>query len=222
MEILLYFLILTIPIISQLYINYTYNKYKTKNNARGLSGFEIARAILDANGLESIYVVETPGNLSDHYDPRRKAVRLSTDVFNNTSIASSSIAAHEVGHALQDKEKYVFLKFRSLLFPFVNITSYLAYIFLIVSLFLNYMGMFWLSIGLMVFSLFFQLITLPVEFNASKRAKEELQKLNLSSVHELAGVEKMLNSAALTYVAALTASLLQVLRLILSFGNRRD
>jgi len=221
-DIVLYLVILIIPVVSQLYISSTYNKYRTKANARNISGFEVARAVLDANGLSSVHVVEAPGKLTDHYDPSRKVVRLSTEVFNDSTIASSSIAAHEVGHAIQDKENYTYLKIRTVLFPFVNITSYLAYILLIVSLFLQAIGMFWISVGLMIFSLSFQLVTLPVEFNASKRAKNELQKLNLASATELEGVDRMLKSAALTYVASLTASLLQVLRLILAFGGRRD
>lgn len=215
-------IILVIPMLSQLYISSTYKKYKNRENNRNISGFEVARAILDANGLKKIHIVEAPGNLTDHYDPMRKVVRLSTDVFHGNTIAASSIAAHEVGHAIQDKEKYIYLKIRSFLFPFVNITSYIAYILLIVSMFLQAMNMFWLSIGLMIFSLSFQIVTLPVEFNASKRAKSELQKLNLASTSELDDVDKMLKSAALTYVASLTASLLQVLRLILAFGGRRD
>lgn len=219
MNLLLYILILIIPIISQLYISSTYNKYKTYKNDKKLSGFEVARTILDANGLNKVHIVEVKGTLSDHYDPMRKVIRLSTEVFHNETVASSAIAAHEVGHAIQDKEGYFFLKIRTLLFPFVNITSYVAYILLIASLLLEMMNVFWLSIGLMLFSLLFQLVTLPVEFNASKRAKEELTKNNLLTNSEVGGVDNVLKSAALTYVASLTASLLNVLRLILIFRN---
>lgn len=221
MDIVLYIAMLIIPLISQIYIQTTYKKYKTQKNSRNISGFEVARAILDANGLEKVHIVEVQGLLSDHYDPARKVIRLSTDVFHNSTIASSSIAAHEVGHAIQHKTGYNFLKIRTALFPFANITSYLAYILLIVSLFLQMAGMFWLSVALMLFSLLFQLVTLPVEFNASQRAKEELQKLNLASSKEMSGVDSMLRSAALTYVASLVASLMQVLRLIIIF-QRRD
>ena len=221
MDILLYIGMLILPIISQIYIHTTYNKYKIKQNARKLSGFEVARAILDANNLDKVHIVEVKGELTDHYDPTRKVVRLSTHVFHESTIASSSIAAHEVGHAIQDKEGYTFLKLRTAIFPFANITSYLAYILLVVSLLLEMTGMFWLSVAFILFSLLFQVFTLPVEFNASKRAKNELQKLNLSSTKELDGVDSMLKSAALTYVASLVSSMMQVLRLIIIF-QRRD
>ncbi len=219
-DLLIVILMLIIPIGAQLYIMSTYNKYKKVGNSNQLSGFEVARKILDENGLESVHVVEVKGQLSDHYDPRRKVVRLSTEVFHGESIASSSIAAHEVGHAIQDKEKYVFLKIRSIIFPFAKIVSYAAYILLIIAAFLQAVNLIWLSIGLMVFSLSFQFVTLPVEFNASHRAKEQLDKLNLLSKTEITGVDKVLKSAALTYVASLTASILQILRIVIQItGN---
>lgn len=221
-NLILYILVLIIPIGSQLYIRSTYNKYKAIISEKKLSGFEIARAILDANGLSKVHIVEVKGTLNDHYDSRRKVVRLSSDIFHKETIASAAIAAHEVGHAIQDKEGYTFLKIRAILFPFINVTSYVAYILLIVSLFLEMMNLFWLSIGLMLFSLLFQLVTLPVEFNASKRAKEELKKHNLVTTSENDHIDIMLKSAALTYVASLAASLLNVLRLILVFSGRRD
>lgn len=221
-NLILYILILILPIISFVYIRITYKKYKARPNERKLSGFEVARKILDANGLEGIHIVEVGGQLSDHYDPKRKVVRLSTDVFHNETIASASIAAHEVGHALQHDKGYKPMIVRNSLFPFVNITSYVAYVVLVIALILQAVNLIWIAVGLMAFSLLFQLITLPVEFDATKRAKEELKKNNLISSQEMPGVEKMLNSAALTYVASLTASLLEVLRIVLMFTGRDD
>lgn len=222
MDYLLYLLILIIPIIANVYINSTYGKYKKVNNKNKLNGFEVARQILDSNGLENIYIIENQGELSDHYDPTRKVIKLSPDVFHGETVASIAIAAHEVGHAIQDKENYNFLKIRSSLFPFVKITSNAAYIFLILSMFLDIMGMFWLSIALMIFSLSFQLVTLPVEFDASKRAKEQLLKLKLVNQSEYEGVDEMLKSAAMTYVASLTSSILEILRLVvISRNNNR-
>ncbi len=221
-NLILYILILILPIISFVYIRITYKKYKARPNEQKLSGFEVARKILDANGLEGIHIVEVGGQLSDHYDPKRKVVRLSTDVFHNETIASASIAAHEVGHALQHDKGYKPMIVRNSLFPFVNITSYVAYVVLVIALILQAVNLIWIAVGLMAFSLLFQLITLPVEFDATKRAKEELKKNNLISSQEMPGVEKMLNSAALTYVASLTASLLEVLRIVLMFTGRDD
>jgi Zn-dependent membrane protease YugP len=218
-DLIIFLLMIIIPIGAQMYIMYTYNKYKKVNNSNNLSGFEVARSILDANGLENVHVVEVHGQLSDHYDPKRKVVRLSTEVFHGETIASSSIAAHEVGHAIQDKESYTFLKVRSFIFPFAKIVSYAAYIMLIAAIVMEAINLIWLAIGLMIFSLSFQLVTLPVEFNASQRAKEELNKLNLISNSEMIGVEGVLKSAALTYVASLAASILQILRIVLRFRD---
>ena len=175
----------------------------------------MAREILDKNGLKDVHIVETSGVMSDHYDPRRKVVRLSHEVFHGSTIASISIAAHEVGHAIQDKEKYLYMRIRAFIFPIVNIASYFAYILIIISFILSSVNLLWLSIILMSFGVIFQLVTLPVEFNASNRAGKQLKALKQFSQKELNGSKSMLTSAALTYVAGLVASLLELLRLVL-------
>lgn len=222
----LYFIIvilmLIIPAMAQINITTNYSKYKKIENKNKLSGFEVARKILDANGLNDVHIVEVKGNLTDHYDPRRKVVRLSTDIFHGETIASAAVAAHECGHAIQDKENYVYLRIRSMIVPMVNVTSYVAYIFILISFFLSEINLFWVAIFLMGFSIIFQLITLPVEFDASKRANINLNKLSLLADEELTGTEKMLKSAALTYVASLLTSILEILRLIVMFTGDRD
>ena len=219
---LLYILIILIPIVAQVRISFNYGKYKKVSNSTGLTGFEVARKILDANGLSDIYVVETKGDLSDHYDPSRKVVRLSKDIFHGTSIAAISVAAHECGHAIQDKEGYVFMKIRSMLVPIVNIVSYLGYFGLIISIFAGITGYIKLSILVLLATLIFQLVTLPVEFDASKRAGIQLEKLGIVDNFEKDSCMKMLNAAALTYVASLASTLLNLLRLVLMLASRND
>lgn len=211
-----------IVIWAQSNINSNYGKYKKKNTQKGLSGQEVARKILDANGLSDIYVVETKGDLSDHYDPSRKVVRLSSSIFHGTSIASVSVAAHECGHAIQDKDGYLFMKIRSLLVPIVNIVSYLGYFGLIVSIFAGITGYLKLSILVLLATLIFQLVTLPVEFDASKRAGEQLEKLGLVEANEKQDCMKMLKAAALTYVASLASTVLNLLRIVLMLISRND
>ena len=214
--------IIAIPAISQMFISINYNKYRNIENENNISGFEVARKILDANNLTNVHVVEVQGNLSDHYDPSRKVVRLSTEVFHGNTIAACSIAAHECGHAIQDKQGYAYMRFRSLIFPVVKISSYFAYIVLFIGILAEAANLFGLGIALVSMGLLFQIVTLPVEFNASTRAKEELKSLNIVSEKEKIGVAKMLNSAAMTYVAGVLSSALELLRLILIFNNRRD
>ena len=131
--IILYVLILIIPLIATLNINSTYGKYKQMINQKSLTGFDVARAILDANDMKDMYIVETPGNLTDHYDPRQKVVRLSTDIYHGNSIASVAVAAHECGHAIQDKTGYAFMRIRASLVPVVNFVTYSAYIMFFIS-----------------------------------------------------------------------------------------
>lgn len=216
---ILYILIILIPVIAQIRITTSYGKYKKVNNSKGLSGFEVARKILDANGLENVYVVETTGNLTDHYDPSRKVIKLSKDIFNGETIAAASVAAHECGHAIQDKNNYSFMRIRSFLVPFVNLTSSFSWVVILIGLFTEYFQIFALGIGLISIGLVFQLVTLPVEFDASKRAKEELQKLNLIGNGEDTGVTKMLGAAAMTYVASVLTSVLEIVRLIALFND---
>ena len=226
MEILIYYWLPIIGTIIVLFakfsINSNYKKYSGIKNNKNISGSEIARIILDKNGLNNIYVVETSGELTDHYDPSRKVVRLSKNIYRGTSIASISVAAHEVGHAIQDKEGYSFMRIRSFLVPIVNLTTYLGYFGLIISIFAGITGYLKVSIIVLLASLLFQLVTLPVEFDASKRAKKQLNELGVVNSDEANGVKTMLFAAALTYVASFLSNILQLLRLVLMLGGRDD
>lgn len=197
-------------------ISSNYEKYRKVFNENGLTGAQVARKILDANGLNNVTIKEVNGRLTDHYDPRDKSLSLSPEVYENSSVASAAIAAHEVGHALQDKEKYGPLALRTYLAPGVAIGSnlgiYLVIMGLIFSDFLLNLG-----IGLFILAVAFSIITLPVEFNASARAKEELKLFMSDRVME--GTEKVLSAAALTYVASTLVSIGNLLRL-LALRNR--
>ncbi len=207
---------------AQININSNYKKYKEIKVKKGLSGQEVARKILDANGLENIHIVETQGELTDHYDPKRKVVRLSHTIFHEDSISSVGVAAHECGHAIQDKEGYTFMRIRSALVPFVNFVSYLGYFGLLVSIIGGLTGYLKISILVLLATILFQLVTLPVEFDASKRAKEQLIKLGLIDSDEHEQVTKVLSAAAMTYVAGLISNLLQLLRLVILLNGRDD
>lgn len=211
-----------ITLAAQIYLNSKYSKYSKINCKSNLSGVEVARKILDANGLNDVHITEVKGMLSDHYDPKRKVVRLSHDIFHGTSIASVSVAAHECGHAIQHKDGYFFIKLRGLLVPFVNFSSNFGYIAIMIGLIFGIMDLAWAGFGLLLMILIFQLITLPTEFNASSRAKVQLDKLKIVTSHELDGSRKMLNAAALTYVAGLASTLLELLRMALIIARRDD
>ena len=207
---------------AQFNINSNYKKFSKIKVKSGLSGQEVARKILDANGLQNIHIVETQGELSDHYDPRRKVIRLSRSIFHEDSISSVGVAAHECGHAIQDKEGYSFMRIRSALVPFVNFVSYLGYLGFVVSFIGGLTGYLKLSIFVLLVVVLFQLVTLPVEFDASKRAKEQLVQLGIVDNAEHDQVSKVLTAAALTYVAGLISNLLQILRLVILLNGRDD
>ena len=192
------------------------------NNYQAISGFEVARKVLDANGLKDMYIVEVKGDLTDHYDPKQKVVRLSTDIFHGETIAAAAVAAHECGHAIQDKEGYSMMKLRSSLVPVVNFITYSAYIMFAISVIFQMFDLLMVSIVSVLFGLVFQIVTLPVEFDASKRALIQLKELNLVDNEEHQGTKKMLKSAALTYVAAVLSSLLNLLRLVMMYSNDRS
>lgn len=217
--ILIIFGIILIPIIASIHVNNTYKKYRKVLVKSGISGFDVAKKILDNNGLNEIYVVEVAGQMSDHYDPRKKVIRLSKEVFHGTTIAACSIAAHEVGHAIQDKEGYSFMRIRAFIFPVVNFATYASYVFLILSFVFSSVNLIWIAIICMLASVVFHFVTLPVEINASKRATKELEKLKVLNSNETNGTKSMLTAAALTYVAGLVASLLEILRLVLIARN---
>ncbi|MFI3260646.1 MAG: zinc metallopeptidase [bacterium] len=216
MDLILILAILSIPAIAQLQVTTSYSKYKNIENEKGLTGQEVAAEILKKNGLEKVYVVETEGNLSDHYDSSRKVVRLSKDIYNGTSIASMAVAAHEVGHAIQDKDGYTFMRIRSAIYPVVNFGTQFSYIILLIGMLLGSMDFVNLGIALTALGLVFQVVTLPVEFDASTRAKKELDSIYQVSKSDELGVKKMLDAAAMTYVAGVLASALNILRLIMA------
>ena len=207
---------------AQAYISSSYSKYSKVNNKKGVSGKEVARALLDKHGLQDIKVVETSGMLTDHYDPQNRVIRLSTKIYHDTSIASVSVAAHECGHAIQDKNGYLFLRIRHSLIPLVNLCSYAGYFAIMLGALFSALGLIWIGIGAEMVILLFQIITLPVEIDASKRGLKELKEENYLDSKELGSGKVMLTSAALTYVASVAATVLQVLRLVLIYGKRRD
>ena len=222
MELILFILIIILPLIADIFVKINYSINLKKENSKGISGAEVARKILDKNGLSNIYVVATNGYLTDHYDPKRKVIRLSKDVYEGSSVSSMAIAAHECGHAIQDKEEYLFLRFRSLIFPVVNVATSISYYIILIGFIFEMLDLVYIGIGLTSLGLLFQIITLPVEFNASKRAEKEIDTMHLADSEEKSGVKKVLVSAALTYVAGVLTSALQILRLLLIASSDRD
>nr|WP_314276843.1 zinc metallopeptidase [uncultured Peptostreptococcus sp.] len=215
-------LILIPAILLSMYASYkvssTTNKYFKVKAMRGMSGQEVARRILDHNGLSSIPVMSVPGSLTDHYDPRGKTVSLSEEVFYGTSITSISVAAHECGHAIQDKESYIPMLFRSAIVPVVNFASSASWIIIMMGFFVSRQFL-WLGILLFSATVVFQIVTLPVEFDASLRALKQLEMLGIVGLEEKKESRKVLGAAALTYVAAAFASVLQLLRLVIIARN---
>ena len=220
-EFFLILIIIFLPLISQGIITSTYNKYSKINNSSNLSGRDVARKILDKNGLYNVSIYEIPGTLSDHYDPKNKSIALSNNIYNETSISSVSVAAHEVGHAIQDKESYSFLTFRTKLVPVVNLTSRFSTVLIVIGFGMQLLNMVYLGILLLGIGLLFQFVTLPVEFDASRRAKKELQDMGLIADKDVEGTKKVLNAAAFTYVAGFISTALNILRLLL-ISKRRD
>ena len=225
MDLLIFLLMLAIPAIAQFLVSSSYSKYKNIENEANITGFEVARKILDQNDLKDIYIVEVNGNLTDHYDPKRKVVRLSKEVFHGSSIAALSVAAHECGHAIQDKVGYTYMRIRSLIFPIVHFATGISYFIIFLGLAMESINVIWLGILLVGTGLIFQIVTLPVEIGARKRAKKEIETLELANSEEQEGVSKMLSAAASTYLAGVLSSALEILRLILMFwkndNNRR-
>lgn len=216
------FITLIITLSASAYIKFNYRKYSKYLSKKRLTGRDAAQEILDKNGLSDIYIVETKGTLTDHYDPNRKVIRLSSDVYHGESISSISVAAHECGHAIQDKVGYTLMRIRSILVPFVNISTRVGYIIIVIGLVMESLNLVWAGIILEGAMLVFQLVTLPVEIDASKRALEEIESLNLLTQEELQGGKSVLRAAALTYVAGVLSALLSILRLILIYAKDRD
>lgn len=219
MVILIPFIILTLYAQGKVKTNYA--KYSKTRSMKGSTGYEVATTILQRNGINDVQVMMTGGTMSDHYDPRSKAVRLSKDVYSGTSIASLAIAAHECGHAIQHDKGYTPLKLRTSILPVAMLGSNMAWGFLMLG-FLFYND-FLMNLGIVFFgaAVLFQIITLPVEFNASSRAMKQLSANGFLYEDEVNGARKMLNAAAMTYVAAAAMAIAQLLRLIL-IRNARD
>lgn len=215
MDLILILFIIIVPLMADIKVKMNYNTYSKQKNSLNMTGKEVARKILDNNGLNYVDILQTKGSLTDHYNPLTKKIFLSENTYGSKSIAAAAVAAHEVGHAIQDKESYSYLRFRNKMVPFVNFTSIAATILIFISFIFNFMEMFDAGIVLLLVGLLFQLITLPVEFNASNRAKEQLKSCGLLEKNDISGTKSMLNTAAFTYVASFLAMALQILRLIL-------
>ncbi|MEJ8778133.1 zinc metallopeptidase [Pseudogracilibacillus sp. ICA-222130] len=220
--ILYFILLMIIPLWAQLKVKTTYSKYSKVATSSSLTGAQVARKILDENGLFDVHIEEVKGTLTDHYDPRSKVVRLSTGNYHGHSMAASAVAAHEVGHAIQDAESYAFLNFRTALVPLASFGSNSAFIIIFAGIILNSMNLVLLGIIFMSFAVLFQLVTLPVEFNASSRAMDQLVMTGIITNSEERETKKVLNAAALTYVAAALVAVAELLRFILMFLANRD
>lgn len=208
-------------------VNKTFSKYSTRHNSRNITGAQAARYVLDKNGCTNVRIERISGNLTDHYDPQTNVIRLSDSVYNSTSTAAIGVACHEAGHAIQYAEGYAPIKLRAAIIPITNIGSKLSVPLIMLGLILCALEPAWIGIayvGIACFGLstIFQLLTLPTEYNASNRAIAAIESGALLIGDELDGAKKVLRAAALTYVAALAVSLMQLLRLLLIVGRRRD
>lgn len=210
--------VLLLSVWASIRVKSTFNKYSRVATASGLTGAEVATQILRRNGLTNVSVTETSGFLSDHYDPTKRVVRLSPNVYRSNSISAIGVAAHETGHAVQHAKAYSPLVLRNTMVPIASIGSSMSWIVMIAGFILGVMGL--VKVGIVLFSavVLFQLVTLPVEFNASSRAKEMLASYGLVSRTELAGVNRVLSAAAMTYVAAAASSIMTLLYFLLRAG----
>lgn len=212
---------------AQANVNGTFRKYSQVYNRRGYTGADIARRILDMNGLYQVRVERVSGNLTDHFDPKANVVRLSEATYSSQSVGAIGVAAHEVGHAVQHAVGYAPIRIRNGIVPFVNVCNWLSMPILLIGVLFAGLGSFFpslIDVGIILFSatVLFQLVTLPVEFNASRRALQTLRGQCLLDEEEMRGASAVLRAAALTYVAAAVSSIMSLLRLILLFGNRRN
>lgn len=219
-----------VTIIIQLRLKSTYKKYSQIGNSRGMTGAEAARQILQSNGIYDVEVQMISGELTDNYNPRNKVLSLSSGVYNGSSVSAVGIAAHEAGHAIQHSQNYLPVKMRSALVPVANIGSRFSMILIIIGLVISGMAQtnigFYLALaglGLFLFAVLFTLVTLPVEFNASKRARTVLAETLSMDSEDMKGVKKVLSAAAMTYVASLASSLLSLIRILsIVSSSRRD
>ena len=223
----IYYLVLVLPAIllsmwAQAKVSSTFTKYSKYGSQNGMTGYDSARKILDANGLHHIKIEKVAGNLTDHYDPKNNVIRLSQTVYDRPTVAAMGVAAHEAGHAVQHSVGYAPIKWRNAVLPVANIGSQAAIPLAILGLLLGLEPL--VSVGIILFAavVLFQLVTLPVEFNASNRAIEILGSSGMLTTTEVKGVKKVLSAAAMTYVATALASVMNLLRLVLISRNRRD
>lgn len=213
---------LLLAMYAQAKVSSTYNRYKKVTSHSGYTGAQFARKMLNDNGLYDVTITQISGRMSDHYDPRANQVRLSAEVYNGTSIASLGIAAHEVGHAVQHATNYFPLTVRNLVVPVTNFSSSIYMLFIFIGIIMNSFSM--IQFGIMLFAVIviFQVITLPVEFNASRRAIATLGGNGVLDAEELSGAKRVLGAAAMTYVAAMVTAVLQLLQLLMVFGGHND
>lgn len=210
-----------IALLAQLNVSATFNRYSRVASRRGLTGAQAAEAVLRAHGVYGVRVERVAGRLSDHYDPRNNVIRLSDGVYGSTSVASLGVAAHEAGHAVQYAQGYGPIKLRTAIIPVCNIGSQLSILLIVLGLIFYFPALFGVGVILFAVAVVGQVVTLPVEFNASRRAMASLRDTGLLEQEELRGARKVLTAAAMTYVAALLVSIAQLLRFLLAFGGRR-
>lgn len=221
---LIYFAILIlVPLWAQMKVKSAYKKYSKVPASSGMTGAQVARKILDDNGLYNVKVEAVRGKLTDHYDPRAKVVRLSEENYYGHSVAGAAVAAHEVGHAMQDAEEYAFLRFRHALVPVANFGSNSAIFIILAGILMSIPNLLLLGIVFMAGAVLFQLVTLPVEFNASSRAMEQIVSVGVIRNNEERETKKVLDAAALTYVAAALVAVMELVRFVLMYiGMRSD
>ena len=213
---------LLLGLYAQMRVKRAYARYSKVGTLRRISGAQVARTLLDAQGLSQVRVERTKGFLSDHYDPRTQVLRLSPDVYDGTSVSAAGIAAHEMGHALQDAKKYAPLTLRSVMVPSVQFGSWLGPMIFFLGYLINLTGLAWLGVILLSATVVFALVTLPVEFDASRRAKRLLVQQGVLMSQEMGGVNKVLNAAALTYVAGAIQAVSTLLYYVFLLMARRD
>ncbi len=211
-----------ISLIAQGMVSSTFSKYSKVGSVRGITGAQAAEMILRNNGITDVTIHRVSGNLTDHYHPTKKTLNLSETVYDSTSVAAIGVAAHECGHAIQHARGYAPLSIRSLLVPVANLGSKVSWLFILLGVLLSF-NQILITIGIIMFSaaVLFQLVTLPVEFNASSRALAQIESIGILTPDETGKSKKVLRAAALTYVAAAATAILQLLRLIILFGGRR-
>lgn len=213
---------LVLMLYAQFKVKHSFSKYSKVINSRGLTGADAANEVLRQNGVDGVRIEHVSGNLSDHYDPRTNVIRLSDDVYNSTSVAAVGVAAHEAGHAVQYAKGYGPIKLRAKIIPACNIGSQLGIPLALIGAVIGFMGLVYVGLALFGLAVLFQVVTLPVEFNASRRAISAINSTDLLTKEEASGAKAVLSAAAMTYVAAMIQSLLMLLYYVSRFAGRRD